>query len=168
MNRTTVLILSGFLMFVAAAAVPVLGLATVQWDTDYVYTVETDDTYCADVVHESPEVQGTTGYRVDYENLSATGRRHFERALTDGRYVVEERADIAPDFQFTDDHVAAGEGCYAVRYEGETHALRTSRESQRVGPGAGRWPFLIGGSLLVLGTASLLAGVGLTLKRRLE
>lgn len=167
MKRTTALVLAGVLLLVAAAAVPIVGLAVTQWDTDYVYTVETGDSYCANVVHGTPGVAGTDDYSVDYDTLSATGQDHFERALADGRYVVDDEADTAPDFAFTDDHVAAGEGCYAVGYDGETHALRTSRESRRVGPTAGRWPALLGGLLLVLGATSLIAGAGLLLKRRL-
>lgn len=168
MNRTTALILAGVSLLAASAIIPLVGLATTQWDTDYVYTVEANETYCTGVVHESPNVEGTDDYRVDYENLSATGRQHFDRALADGQYVVEEEADIAPDFQFTDGHVAAGEGCYAVSYEGDTHALRTVRESQRVGPVDEHWFFLGGGLLLVLGSGSVIAGVGLGITRRLR
>lgn len=168
MKRATALLLAGALCFAAAAAVPLVGLAVAQWDTDYVYTVEADDSYCASVVHGTPDAEGTDDYRVDYETLSTTGKEHFERAVADGRYVVEDEADTAPDFAFTDDHVAAGEGCYAVSYAGETHALRTSSESHRVGFAAGRWPSVLGELLLALGVASSIAGVGLLLKRRLE
>lgn len=168
MNRSTALVLAGVVLLVGAAASPIVGLAATQWDTDYVYTVETGESYCASAVHESPDVEGSDDYRVDYGNLSPTGRQHFERALADGRYVVEDESDAAADFQFTDDHVAAGEGCYAVSYENETHALRTSRESQRVGPAGEGWPFLVGGLLLLLGTGSLLTGVGLAVTRRIR
>lgn len=168
MNRTAALVLVGILLLAGAAAIPLVGLTATQWDTDYVYTVETGDSYCTTVVHEDTDVEGGDDYHVDYENLSTTGRQHFERALADGQYVVEDEADTAPDFQFTDDHVAAGEGCYAVSYEDETHALRTTTESQRVGLAAEGWPSLIGSLLLVLGAAAAIAGVGLTLKRRQE
>lgn len=167
MNRSTALVLAGIVLLVASAAVPIVGLAATEWDTDYVYTVETGESYCASVVHESPDVEGGDDYHVEYENLSTAGRQHFERALADGQYIVEDEADAAPDFQFTDDHVAAGEGCYAVSYEGETHALRRNRESQRVGPVDERWSFLVGGLLLGLAAGSLLAGIGLAVKRRL-
>ena len=167
MKRTTALVLAGVLLLVAAAAVPIIGLATTQWDSNYVYTVETGDSYCASFVRETPDGEGTDDYYVDYRNLTTTGKEHFERALADGGYVVEDEADTASDFTFTDDHVAAGEGCYAVSYDGETHALRTSRESHRVGPTTGRWPSLLGGLLLASGAASVIAGVGLLLKRRL-
>jgi len=66
---------------------------------------------------------------------------------------------------FADDHVAAGEGCYAVTSDGETYALRTSKESHRVGSPVLRRPLLVGGLLLALGIGSLLAGVGLTVTR---
>lgn len=168
MNRATALVLAGVALLVASAAIPFTVLAATQWDTDYVYTVETNETFCANAVHQSPNAEGSADYRVNYENLSATGRQHFDRARANGRYVVEDEADVAPDFQFTDDHVARGEGCYAVRYEGEDYALRTSRESQRVGPASGQWPFLAGSVLLVLGAGSLVTGGGLMLKRRLE
>lgn len=167
MERSTALVLAGIALLIAAAALPFAGLALTQWDTDYVYSVETAESYCADVVHGTPDVEGTDDYRVAHENLSATGRQHVERALAVGRYVVENESAAAPDFQFTDDHVAPGEGCYAVSDEGETHALRTSRESERVGPAAGRWPGLVGRLLVVLGAGSLVAGVGLAAKRRL-
>jgi hypothetical protein len=166
MNRSTTLALAGLILLTTSAAVPLAGLATAQWDTDYVYSVQTGDSYCVDIVH-SPEIEEGDDFQVDYGNLSATGRQHFERALADGRYVVEDRSATASDFQFTDDHVAAGEGCYAVNYEGETHALRTSIESQRVGPMTGHWPIIVGGLLLVLGIGSLLVGVGLAVRRRL-
>lgn len=166
-NRSTALILAGVVLLLVSASVPFVGLAATNWDTDYVYTVETGESYCASVVHEETDVEGGDDYRVDYEDLSNTGRQHFERALTNGQYVVEEEADTAPDFQFTDDHVAAGEGCYAISYEGETHALRTSQRGQRIGSMSGRLPFLIGGGLLILGAGSLLVGVGLVVKRRM-
>lgn len=166
MTRSTAITLAGLALLAASVTVPFAALATSQWDTDYVYTVETNDTYCASVVHETPNVEGTDDYRVDYENLSATGRQHFERTLADGQYVVAEEADAAPDFQFTDDHVAAGEGCYAVNYAGDTHALRTSTESQREGPLDVRSSFMVGGVLLLLGVGSLLVGIGLALIRR--
>lgn len=168
MKRTTALVLAGVVFLVAAAAVPVIGLAVIQWDTDFVYTVETGDSYCANVVHNRPEVAGTDDFRIDYENLSATGKDHFERALTDGRYIVEDEASTAPDFAFTDDHVAAGEGCYAISYDRETTALRTSRESHRVGPTSQGWPGSLGQLLLALGATSLIAGIGLRLHERME
>lgn len=168
MKRSTALILAGVVLLLTSASVPFVGLATTNWDTDYVYTVETRESYCATVVHEETDVEGGDGFGIDYENLSTAGRQHFEQALSDGQYIVEDEADTAPDFQFTDDHVAAGEGCYAVNYEGETHALRTSQRSQRTGPMSGRLPSLVGGGLLVLGAGSLLAGFGLAVKRRRE
>lgn len=167
MQRSTALILAGVVLLLASASVPVVGLAVTSWDTDYVYGVETGDSYCASVVHEETDVEGGDDFRIDYENLSTTGRQHFEHALADGQYVVADEADTAPDFQFTDDHVAAGEGCYAVSYDGETHALRTSQQSQRTGLMSGRFPVLLGGGLLVLGTGSLLVGVGLVVKQRI-
>ena len=168
MKRTTALLLVGVLCLVAAIVAPILGLVTAQWDTTYVYSVETGNSYCADVVHETPAAEGTPDHRVAYENLSETGRRHVDRALRDGRYVVENESDLAPDFQFTSDHVAPGEGCYAIRHDGETHALRTSTDSQRVGPVGGRLPSLLADLFLVVGTASVLAGGGLLLRRRFE
>jgi len=85
MNRATALVLVGVVLLVGAAATPLVGLATAQWDTDYVYTVGGGDSYCATVVHQSPDVEGSGDYRVDHANLSTSGRRHFERALADGR-----------------------------------------------------------------------------------
>ena len=168
MNRSTALVLGGVVLLIAAVAAPLAWLASAQWETEYVYTVETDDSYCASAVHETPDVEGTDDFRVEYQNLSATGQEHFEQALGDDRYVVENETDAAPDFQFTDDHVAAGEGCYAVGYDGDTYALRTSTESRRLAPlGVGR-PFDVGGLIGVLGVASLLAGVALVLKNRLN
>lgn len=163
-NRSTALIIAGALLLLASASVPFVTLAVTEWDTDYVYTTETGESYCATAVREDSSVEGD-GFRVSYENLSSTGRKHFERTLADGRYVVEDEADTAPDFQFTDDHVAPGEGCYAIRYEGENYALRTKQTSEKVGLASGRWPSLIGGGLLVLGTGSLLTGVVLAVKR---
>lgn len=168
MNRSTALVLAGIVLLIASAAVPLVGLATSEWDSDYVYTIESDGSFCADVVHETPAANGTDNFRVAYANLSETGRQHFDRALADGRYVVEDEADTAPDFQFADDHVAAGEGCYAITHEGDTHALRTSQESQRVGPTNRLSAFTVGVLLLVLGIGALLTGVGLVAKRRLE
>lgn len=167
-NRSTALVLAGIGLLLASAAVPLVGLVTSEWESDYVYTIESDESYCADVVHETPDTEGTDDFRVAYENLSETGRQHFDRALADGRYVVEDEADVAPDFQFTDDHVAAGEGCYAITHEGDTHALRTSQESQRVGPADQFSPFTVGVMLLVLGIGALLASAGLVAKRQLE
>lgn len=167
MNRPTTLVLTGIVLLLASAAVPLVGLATSEWDSDYVYTIEMDG-YCAGVVHETPDADGADDFRVTYANLSDTGRQHFDRALADGRYVVEDEADTAPEFQFTDDYVAEGEGCYAITHEGDTYALRTSRESQRVGPVDRLTAFTVGGLLLMLGIGMLLIGVGLVAKRRLE
>lgn len=172
MDRSTTLILAGVILLMAAAAVPLTGLAVTQWDTDYVYTVETGDSYCASVANGTAG-EGLDEGQVNYENLSSTGRQQFELAVEQGQYVVENETIAASDFQFTDDHVAAGTGCYAVNYESETYALRTSRESQRVGPMGGEWPtlvngLLLGGLLLVLGAGSLVTGIGLVVKRRLN
>lgn len=168
MQRSTALVLAGVLCLVAAVAVPVVGLLVAEWDSDYVYTVETEDSYCADVVHENPETEGMDGYRVDYQNLSSTGKAHVERAVADGRYVVGNEAETAPDFVFTDDHVAAGAGCYAINYSGETYALRTSIDSRRVGPTVGLGPALIGWLLIAVGATALLAGVSLLITGRLK
>jgi hypothetical protein len=167
-NRSTALILGGFVLLITAATAPLAWTASAQWETEYVYAVETDDSYCASVVHETPAVEGTDDFRVAYQDLSATGQEHVEWAIDDGRYVVENETDVAPEFQFTDDHTAAGEGCYAVNYDADTYALRTSTEGRLRAPlGVGR-PFLVGGLIGVLGVASLLAGVALVLKTRLK
>lgn len=165
MNRPVALVLAGVVSLIGAVAVPVVGLSVAQWDTDYVYTVD-EGGYCSDVLRDPPGVDQSTDYRVDYANLSETGRRHFERALEDGRYVVDDEADAAPDFEFATDHVAPGKGCYAVSYEGEAHALGTNRESELVGFASGPWLGLIGYALAVLGVGSLLAGVQLAATRK--
>lgn len=54
MTRSTAIALAGVALPAASVTVPFAALVTSQWDTDYVYTVETNDTYCASVVHETP------------------------------------------------------------------------------------------------------------------
>lgn len=168
MDRSTALVLAGVVLLVAAAAVPLAWLVSSEWDTDYVYTVDERDTYCTGVVHETPSVEGTEDFRVVYENLSSTGREQFDRALADDRYVVENKTAAASDFQFTSDHVAAGEGCYAVAHDGDTYALRTSTESRRLAPLGIERPLLVAGLIGVLGVASLLGGVVLLVRGRLD
>lgn len=168
MKRSTALALVGAILLLSAATVPFVGLLMAEWDTDYLYSIESGDSYCANVVHESGDVDGAEEFQVDYQNLSETGQQHFQRAIADGRYIVDDETATAPDFYFTDDHVARGHGCYAVSYEGETYALRTSQQTERVGPMSRSLPLYIGGVLLVLGGGLLLVGVGLAVKRRLE
>ncbi|MFC7166059.1 hypothetical protein [Halospeciosus flavus] len=168
MKRSTALALVGAILLLSAAAVPFVGLLMAEWDTDYVYSIESGDSYCANVVHESGDVDGVEEFRVDYHNLSETGQRHFQRALADGKYVVENEVATAPDFHFIDDHITRGYGCYAIHYEGETYALQTSQQTEQVGPMSSSLPLYIGGGLLVLGGGLFLVGVGLAGKHRLK
>lgn len=166
MRRSSTLIIAGIVLLIAAAVVPLGVLAGAEWDTRYVYSVESGDSYCATVVQEPPDAGEDDDFRRNHENLSATAQTHVERAIVDGRHVVETEADAATDFQFTDDHVARGVGCYAIEYNNETHALRTTRESERNIPGPRYTLLLLGGSLAVTGAGSLLGGLGLAVKQR--
>jgi hypothetical protein len=103
-ERSTALVVLGAALLVAAAVVPVRTPVTGQRDSDDVYEVS-DDSYCADAVVGSPDASDP-GFVHDDGTLSATGQRHVERAVADGRHVVDDEAAAAPEFQFSDDHVA--------------------------------------------------------------
>jgi hypothetical protein len=93
-------------------------------DPDYVHHVEaaSEAELAYGLTYDASDV-------VAYENLSARGRTVFDRARTDSPYVVANESATAPDFTYTSDHVAVGQGLYPVRYEGAVHSLRTERES---------------------------------------
>jgi hypothetical protein len=96
-------------------------------DADYVHHVEvaSDDELAYGLTYDASDV-------VAYENLSARGQAAFDRARADSPYVVANESATAPDFSYTSDHVAVGEGLYPVRYEGTVYSLRTERESAGV------------------------------------
>ena len=93
-------------------------------DPDYVHHVEaaTGGEVAYGLTYDASDV-------VAYEYLSARGRTVFDRARADSPYVVENESATAPDFAYTSDHVAVGQGLYPVRYEGTVYSLRTERES---------------------------------------
>ncbi|SDZ76322.1 hypothetical protein SAMN04488065_0119 [Haloplanus vescus] len=118
--------------------------------------------------HVAPAEDGTLSFGLeytdsdvrDYENLSARGQTVFDHARTESPYVVENESATAPDFDYTSDHVAVGEGLYPIRYDGEVYGLRTERGSD--GFNAGAWLLTVttrvgGGALVVAGLA--LAGI---------
>jgi hypothetical protein len=135
------------------SAVPVGGGPV---DVEYVHRAE-------------PATGGTLAYGIEYdesdvlaaENLSERGRHVVARAVADSPCVVERAAATAPEFRYTSDNVALGQGLYAVRYERETYSVVTQQRSEgfnlaRLVAGvvvsAAR---LLGGALLV---ASLVIG----------
>lgn len=118
--------------------------------------------------HVAPAENGTLSFGIEYgdadvrnyENLSARGQTVFDRARTDSPYVVETESATASDFDYTSDHVALGDGLYAIEYENEVYELRTERRSE--GFNAGAWLVTLmtrvgGGALVVAGLA--LAGM---------
>ena len=126
-------------------------------DPDYVHHVETasGDTLAYGLTYEERDV-------LAYGNLSTRGREVFDRARADSPYVVENESATAPDFSYTSDHVAVGEGLYPVRYEGAVYSLRTERESAGVNVAA----LFVGLGLRGLGLLLLVAGILLTGWRR--
>lgn len=159
MKRTPALAVAGIALLLAAAALPVVGLVTADWDTDYVYEVQRSG-YCADVASPTPQPGQGDDFVHRYETLSDAGQRHVQRALANGSHVVADEGATAQEFQFTDDHVAAGEGCYAIAYEGAYYALRTSAEHTRTGPLTGETASLAGWTLVALGAVALLGAGG--------
>jgi len=141
------------LALLLASTVPSAGTA----DTDYVHRVE-------------PAENGTLAYGLAYEesdvlaydDLSTQGQRVFDRARTDSPYAVENESATAPDFAYTSDNVAVGEGLYPVRYEGEVYSLRTERASS--GFNAAAW--LIGLVTRGLGVVCVVAALALAGWRR--
>ena len=126
-------------------------------DPAYVHHVEAagDDTLAYGLTYEDRDV-------LAYGNLSARGQDVFDRARTDSPYVVENESATAPDFSYTSDHVAVGEGLYPVRYEGTVYSLRTERESADINVAA----LFAGLALRGLGLLLLVAGILLTGWRR--
>jgi hypothetical protein len=119
-------------------------------DVDYVHRVEPaeDGTLANGLTYDEGDV-------VAYRNLSTRGRRVFDRARTDSPYVVENESATAPEFAYTSDSVAVGEGLYPVRYEGDIYSLRTERTSG--GFNAAAW--LIGLAARGVGAALVVAGI---------
>jgi hypothetical protein len=120
-----------------------------------------------------PADDGTLAYGIEYEeadvvaydDLSERGRTVFDRAREDSPYVVDEESATAPEFTYTSDHVALGEGLYAVRHDGETYSLRAVRESG--GLNAARWALaLLLGAFRLLGAGLVVAGLALGAWRR--
>lgn len=128
-------------------------------DPDYVHHVEAanDGEVAYGLTYESSDV-------VAYENLSARGRAVFDRARADSPYVVGNESATAPDFTYTSDHVAVGQGLYPVRYEGTVYSLRTERESAGVDVAA----LFAGLALRGLGILLVVGGVLLTGWRRYQ
>ena len=126
-------------------------------DPDYVHHVETagDDTLTYGLTYGESDV-------LAYGNLSPRGREVFDRARADSPYVVENESATAPDFSYTSDHVAVGEGLYPIRYEGTVYSLRTERESTGVNVAV----LFVGLALRGLGLLLLVAGLLLTGWRR--
>jgi hypothetical protein len=142
------LLLGVGLVLVLVSTVPDPGAA----DGDYVHRVE-------------PAANGTLAYGLDYDDedvlpyddLSARGQRVFDRARADSPYVVENESATAPEFAYTSDHVAVGQGLYPVQYEGEVYSLTTEHRSS--GFNAAAW--LAG--LVARGLGVVLVAAGLTL-----
>ncbi|AXG10883.1 hypothetical protein [Haloplanus rubicundus] len=126
-------------------------------DPDYVHHVEvaSDDELAYGLTYDASDV-------VAYENLSARGRTVFDRARADSPYVVGNESATAPDFSYTSDHVAVGQGLYPVRYEGTVYSLRTERESGDFNVAA----LFVGIALRGLGIVLVVFGVLLTGWRR--
>ncbi|WP_248896774.1 hypothetical protein [Haloplanus halobius] len=140
----TLLVAAGVVCVLASAA-PIGGGPS---DVDYVHHVE-------------PAENGTLAYGIEYEesdvlayeNLSDRGQRAVARGVADSPYVVENESATAPEFQYTSDHVALGEGLSPVRDEGEVYSVRTEQRSSGFNVAA-----------LLLGLAlSAARGVGLVL-----
>jgi hypothetical protein len=126
-------------------------------DADYLHHVEIaeSETLAYGLTYDERDV-------LAYENLSARGQRVFDRARADSPYVVETESATATDFSYTSDHVAVGEGLYAVRHEGTVYSLRTERESAGVNVAA----LFVGLALRGLGMILVVAGILLTGWRR--
>ncbi|AXG07468.1 hypothetical protein DU500_14120 [Haloplanus rubicundus] len=126
-------------------------------DPDYVHHVEaaSEDELAYGITYDASDV-------VAYENLSARGRTVFDRARADSPYVVGNESATAPDFSYTSDHVAVGQGLYPVRYEGTVYSLRTERESGDFNVAA----LFVGIALRGLGIVLVVFGVLLTGWRR--
>ncbi|MFB6195260.1 MAG: hypothetical protein ABEI80_03750 [Haloplanus sp.] len=151
----TVLVGLGIALLVVSA-VPVGG----STDVDYVHRVD-------------PAANGTLAYGLEYaesdvlayRNLSDRGRTAFDRARADSPYVVENESATAPEFDYTSDAVAVGDGLYPVRYRGEMYSLRTERRS--AGFNAAAWLLsLLADAFRILGGVLLVAGVFLLGWRR--
>ncbi|GAA0278868.1 hypothetical protein [Halobacterium noricense] len=84
-----------------------------------------------------PADNGTLAYGIEYEtsdvrayeNLSERGQTVFDRARAGSPYVVTNQSATAPDFEYATDHVALGEGVYAIAYEDEVYSLHTQRDA---------------------------------------
>jgi len=128
-------------------------------DPDYVHHVEAagNGTLAYGLTYEESDV-------LVYGNLSARGQRAFDRARADSPYVVENESATAPDFSYTSDYVAVGEGLYPVRYEGTVYSLRTERESAGVNVAA----LFVRLALRGLGILLVVAGILLTGWRRYQ
>lgn len=135
----------GVLCLLAAALVGGGGPA----DPDYVHHVSAADggTLAYGLGYDAGDV-------VAYENLSARGRTVFDRARADSPYVVGNESATAPDFVYTSDHVAVGEGLYPVRDEGAVYSLRTERERAGVNVAA----LFVGLALRGVGTVLVVGG----------
>lgn len=126
-------------------------------DADYLHHVEVadGDALAYGLSYEESDV-------VAYETLSTRGQQMFDRARADSPYVVENESATAPDFSYTSDHVAVGEGLYPVRYEGTVYSLRTERESGGFNAAA----LFVGLALRGVGILLVVAGILLTGWRR--
>jgi hypothetical protein len=168
MRRSTRLALLGLVLLAAAAALPLVDFYTADWDRDYRYRTPTTG-FCADAVAELPsDADHDEEFVVDRRNLSAAALADVERAEANGPYTVEHEADADGPFVFLTDHVARGTGCYAVRdtESGGYTALVTEAVNHRADTLQTRLVPWIDRTLLVAGAVSVLAGVGLAVRRR--
>jgi hypothetical protein len=106
---------------VVLSAIPIGGGVR---DVDYVHRIEpaTDGTLAYGIEYDEDDIMA-------YESLSERGQRVVARGVDDSPYVVETESATAPAFEYTSDHVALGQGLYAVRYEGATCSVETTRRS---------------------------------------
>ncbi|WP_318567770.1 hypothetical protein [Salinigranum marinum] len=172
MRRPTRLVLLGLLSLTTAFALPFVDFVTADWDRDYRYRAPTDG-FCADAVDEpragtAADSAVDADFVVDRTALPTDVRRHVRRAETNGSYVVE--TDPGGPFSFPSDYQARGEGCYAVRDTagGDTRyrTLVTDAVTHRADPSQVRAVRLGSQVAAALGGLSLLAGVGLGIRRR--
>lgn len=148
-SLSTALVSAGVVLLLISA-VPISGGST---EIDYAHRVE-------------PATNGTLKYGLEYdesdvlayENLSERGQTVFDRARSDSPYIIENESATAPDFRYTSDHVAVGEGLYPIRYAGDTYSLRTARQGEGRGFVTALLLPLLADVLRVVSAALVIAG----------
>jgi len=165
MRRPALLVAVGVLLVVAGALAPVASLLAADWDSDYAYRVP-EDGFCADAVADLDGDGQSDGFVVPVDSLSPDARELVRRARANGSVIVEDESGVAGPFDFTDDHVARGEGCYAIRDGDDSYPLRTALVSRRTAGLVGGVLPIVGRVAVALGVLLAFGGAGLALYRR--